>query len=370
MFTVGHRFQGLGQEGTGRDRNGTKFRTNVSQGPRRGYVWGVKERLYLRNKTYWCWYYDADGRLIRETTKCTDRTAARAVLKRKEQEAQGATPSRREYVALGDVLDALEERVEENTSPDNTHFVKSKCKQLRDGLGKDRDVHSLRKEHLKSYATARLAVPTGLKTEKTICRYTVSRELKVLYQAIKHANKEGLCRVDITPLRVEFSAPYVPRKRWLSRDEYTAILEASPEHRRLWIIIATYTGARASEVESLAWEDIRGDTIHIRGTKTPKSDRNVPLHPALAEALGKKKKGVLTPPWPNVQRDLRATCKRLGIDAATPNDLRRTFASWLLQAGVSNSVVAELLGHATTQLVDMTYGRLSAQSLAQAVALI
>jgi hypothetical protein len=52
----------------------------------------------------------------------------------------------------------------------------------------------------------------------------------------------------------------------------------------------------------------------------------------------------------------------------TPNDLRRTFASWLIQAGVSNRIVAALLGHTTTRMVDLIYGQLSDAALAQAIA--
>ncbi len=255
----------------------------------------MKERLYLRGKIYWCWYYDSQRKLIRETTTCTDRSAARAVLRRREQEAQGAAPQRKSYVSLGDVLTALETWVEGNTTPENTHFVKAKCKQLRSGLGETTDVHSLPKSDLKAYAAARLLASKGPRTEKTISRYTVKRELKVLIQALTHANGEGLVKIDLAPLKVDFSAPYVPRKRWLSRDEFKALVEATPEHRRLWIVIATYTAARASEVESLTWEDVRGKTVHIRGTKTAKSDRIIPLHPALATALGKKGRGALTP---------------------------------------------------------------------------
>ena len=95
----------------------------------------MKERLYLRGKIYWCWYYDSQRKLIRETTTCTDRSAARAVLRRREQEAQGAAPQRKSYVSLGDVLTALETWVEGNTTPENTHFVKAKGPSMNKSIG-------------------------------------------------------------------------------------------------------------------------------------------------------------------------------------------------------------------------------------------
>jgi hypothetical protein len=45
------------------------------------------------------------------------------------------------------------------------------------------------------------------------------------------------------------------------------------------------------------------------------------------------------------------------------NDLRRSFATWHLEAGVSNVLVAKYLGHTTTEMVDRIYGRPSVESL-------
>ena len=40
--------------------------------------------------------------------------------------------------------------------------------------------------------------------------------------------------------------------------------------------------------------------------------------------------------WGNVCRDLAALCHQLGIPPVTPNDLRRTFGSWMVQGKVSS----------------------------------
>ena len=52
----------------------------------------------------------------------------------------------------------------------------------------------------------------------------------------------------------------------------------------------------------------------------------------------------------------------------TPNDLRLTFASWLVQARESLFVVATLLGHSSTRMVELVYGRLDHATLASAIA--
>ena len=51
----------------------------------------------------------------------------------------------------------------------------------------------------------------------------------------------------------------------------------------------------------------------------------------------------------------------------TPNDLRRTFASLLVQGGTARADVATLMGHASTAMVFKVYGRDTPESLAKRV---
>ena len=51
----------------------------------------------------------------------------------------------------------------------------------------------------------------------------------------------------------------------------------------------------------------------------------------------------------------------------SPNDLRRTFASWLEQRGEDSLVVARLLGHKSTAMVERVYGHLGDEQYRRAV---
>ena len=66
------------------------------------------------------------------------------------------------------------------------------------------------------------------------------------------------------------------------------------------------------------------------------------------------------------------TCNTTGrsIPNVTPNDLRRTFASWMKNQGVDSAVVAALLGPKSTRMVDLVYGKLDPSTLAAATALL
>ena len=63
-----------------------------------------------------------------------------------------------------------------------------------------------------------------------------------------------------------------------------------------------------------------------------------------------------------------AACARAGIERCSPNDLRRTCATWLRAAGVAPDLIAPVMGHADTRMVERVYGRLSPQALATRLA--
>jgi len=111
--------------------------------------------------------------------------------------------------------------------------------------------------------------------------------------------------------------------------------------------------------------------IRMCGTKTGAADRHVPLLPALEAVLlrSRQSSGYVVGEWGNVRRDLHAACggRRANIPPCSPNDLRRTFASWLKQDGVDGAIVARLLGHSSTRMVDLVYGQIDTATLARAL---
>lgn len=222
---------------------------------------------------------------------------------------------------------------------------------------------ALHLDQVQEYVDGRLA--------EGAARETIRKELCVLRRALDLAHRRGIpgpVPADVLP---RFRTRYVPRKRWLTPGQVSELAAQLERHRQLWLLVAVYTGGRLSELQRMDWQDLSfGDRqVHLRGRKTGQSDRFVPLHPRLLETLLplRRVRGTLLEAWPNVRRDLAAACKRAGVPLVTPNDLRRTFASWLVQAGESSHVVAQLLGHSSSQMVEKVYGRLAQKTLQDAI---
>ena len=221
-------------------------------------------------------------------------------------------------------------------------------------------------DHLQQYISDRL--------DEGASQSTVAKEMVTLRQALKVAHKRRRLVHNPAAIVPSLSAKYVPRRRYLVPEELTALLDGLAPERRLWMLLAVYTGGRLSEVERLTWDqvDLFEKWILLPGTKTEKSRRRVPIPEPLVAMLEevKVKQGAVVVPWQNVRRDLTAACKTLDIPNVTPNDLRRTYASWLKQRGVDSKVVADLLGHTSTRMVDLVYGHLDDATFISATELL
>ena len=100
------------------------------------------------------------------------------------------------------------------------------------------------------------------------------------------------------------------------------------------------------------------------------ADREPAQQSLLAYALehAKGEDEALFLPWGNVRRDLADACEEARIDRCSPNDLRRTFASWQVEAGVPLFPIAQAMGHKDTRMLERVYGRQTPEQLAAIMA--
>jgi len=120
-----------------------------------------------------------------------------------------------------------------------------------------------------------------------------------------------------------------------------------------------FSGCRKNEALNLKWSDINFEkgVIRIRGTKTKKSDRYIPLFDNIKKILFKIDK---TSPYvfPYTESCLCSNFARLRKKYSIRfriHDLRHTFASNCFASGVSMKTVQKWLGHSTYTLTANTY---------------
>jgi integrase len=322
--------------------------------------------LYRRKDSpyWWTWIYEG-ARRIKVSTKCTDRTAAlRKAVDLQRKGAGAKVPG-----AEATVEEALLAFVAEPGSRSRLTIQSydQHAAQLSKWIGGVR-VADLTAEDISYYLSSRHAAKATLRVE-----------LVVLRMALKKARARGWPVPPAEALEVPIPGTTMPKDRWLTDAEVARLCEQLLGYRADWVRVACWTGARKEEVNSLQWADVdlEAKTLRIRGTKAKRGERNpsdrlIPLSPAMADWLRARptQTGPIVRKWINPHLTLGKACVRAGIRACTAHDFRRTFASKLKQKGVDSMVVARLLGHTTSRLVDTVYGHLDLGALRGAMELV
>jgi integrase len=223
---------------------------------------------------------------------------------------------------------------------------------------------------------ARIAEYVRERVEEGAMRSTIAIEVSILKMALRVAARSGRYRGDTRVLSVvELRGAHRPRRSWAPPLEARQLIVATPPQWRDHVETYLGTGVRRMELYRIEASDIdrERNLVHVRGTKTERADRWLPMSPRVREILLARAEahpaGPLFNEWTRAHNDLRAICERASIPRLSVSDLRRTFASLLLSAGVSPSVLKELLGHATTRQIDLVYGHASEESKQAAVML-
>lgn len=189
--------------------------------------------------------------------------------------------------------------------------------------------------------------------------YTRTVVYSVLNMAYTQAVKERK-----TPLNLmeRVPPPKHTRKRGkaLTLEQQRQFLQAiQNDPRKALYMFYLLTGCRRSEVLAVEWSDIDFERkrIHIRGTKTPRADRYIPLFSQLFPILEKLPRtggkvfpytiGMIAGYWERL-RNKNAFQFRL-------HDLRHTFATRALESGISLATVSKWLGHVSVAITADIY---------------
>ena len=221
--------------------------------------------------------------------------------------------------------------------------------------------------------------------KKNLNRNTIARVSGLLSRIFRVALEMGL--VSESPMKktlLRINAEEGGHHTALPDEEVLRIKREIPSldvrNERHFMGLLVYTGMRPEEVMGLRWEDVHLSKQYaeikravtypkknqpvIKGTKTKKSVRTVILPKALV--------GILTPcaesegficggeqPWTWTVLDniKRRAYKKLRIKGFSNYDFRSTFGTQLKESGLSSAIVADLMGHADTRMVETVYAR-------------
>jgi integrase len=164
-------------------------------------------------------------------------------------------------------------------------------------------------------------------------------------------------------------------ERILTPEEQQQLLAACTDHSRPFVVTALHTGMRLGEILNLTWEqvDFERGYLTVTHTKNGKS-RKIPMNPTLTATL---KAGTKTgpyvfggqKPYGAIKTAFQAALRRAGISRCRFHDLRHTFASSLVAAGVDLVTVKELLGHSEIAMT-MRYSHPTPENKRRAVNLL
>jgi len=225
-------------------------------------------------------------------------------------------------------------------------------------------VKGITSERLQNYVSKRL--------DEEAAPATINRELDCLRRMMVVGFQHTPPKVGRLPHFPRLTEQNV-REGFLEHDEFLAIRGAAPDHLKVAMTIAYYTGMRMREIISergLRWEQVTfGETegcIRLASTQTKTKQARVVYMTGDFLRVMQKAKELRDrfysscpyvchrngQPFNNLLHSWLAACKRVGVKGRTFHDLRRTGVRNLVMAGVPETVAMKISGHKTRSIFD------------------
>lgn len=162
--------------------------------------------------------------------------------------------------------------------------------------------------------------------------------------------------------------------RYLTIEECQRLIDSCDSILKPVIVIALHTGMRRGEILNLKWTDIdmKHRFILLRDDSTKTSEkREIPISDTLFDTIRSLPRRLDSDYiFNNISKDFRkrfaSALKRAKISNFRFHDLRHTFASHLVMAGVDITTVSKLLGHKSLTMT-LRYAHLAPSHLVEGV---
>lgn len=307
--------------------------------------------LWKRGNVWWVYFY-LDGVRHQLSTGTVNRRQAEIVEKKLREDAN---LERHQIVQVDPQFSfgALAARFIANAGPKPHHLDR-----LKHLLPYFADIPLIRmtKAMARDYRVKRQA-------EKSVSDATINRDLSVLRHLLYWAVDESLLLAN--PLaRISMARERRASRPVMALEEEQCLLAAAPEHLKHIVIAALDTGMRRGELLRQLWEhvDFSRKVLFVTRSKTPEGEaREIPLTTRLFDLLWeiRENEGSIFTYHGSTVKYLktawRTTLRRAGLRHFRFHDLRHTFNTRLMEAGVMQEVRKTLMGHSSGDRVHSIY---------------
>lgn len=225
-------------------------------------------------------------------------------------------------------------------------------------FGKDAPLATITPGAIDDYITTR--------REEGAKNNTIARELTCLRQMLRLAKRGGAYALDLDDVMpIGFSAQYKPVTRTLALEDVPKLLAAlRNDDERAWVCFALAFAADVSDVARARpehWDPTRR-LMFVHGTKTSTRSAWLPVLAHVRE-LADYALARLPVSWTRASKGVGEACARAGLAHLSPKDLRRSAATWLIEAGADQSFVSRFMRHKSDLMVRLVYGQMRPERL-------
>jgi integrase len=329
--------------------------------------------LYRRGKVWWM-NFSYQGQQVRASTGQIDRRAAELILgdtRRQLRDGAYRVTLEEQTRTFGELMERfLREHVTRKAS--QRSYI-GYTKRLRGFFGDGTPLASISPRLIVEYKNQLFA--------DELAPASVNRHLATLKKAFNLAVREWEWCQRNPVLSVSMERESNGRDRWLTVEEEHRLLTACGPWLRDLVQFALGTGMRMGEILSLSWRgvDFTRRTVMLFHSKNGER-RTIPLNHTILSLMKAKKEEThfIKQPTGNViplngenpgdlvfrskagtpiesghlRRSFRLALKKAGIEDFHFHDLRHTFATRLVQAGIELYKVQRLLGHKSPMMTQ------------------
>lgn len=171
----------------------------------------------------------------------------------------------------------------------------------------------------------------------------------------------------------------------LKPEEVLSISAGLEEPYSTLVLFLASTGLRISEAAAIRWEDFDGDVLHVQrrlyegkvdGTKTPNSDRYLPIPESLMSRLRtlggtdwvfrSEVNGPINP-GNALLRYVHPVVRSLGLSIVGWHDFRHTLATRLRKLGWAPKVISQIVGHSSIRVTEEIYDHADSEDFRSAL---